>query len=286
MRRKLCLCLLITVSLFSVSPAAAGGYTLSMLPRYSVEEIHRRIVPLARYLTKKTGLPVTPVVTSTFEQYRQQLLNGSITIGFENPYIYVLASSAHQAIALAEKESGGDRFRGIIIVRSDSPVTDIGDLEGKTISIVGKTSAGGYLSQKLTLQEEGIAPEKDCTLIEAADNKQENVILSVYTGDADAGFIRESALKKASAFIPPNALKVIARTAWLPNWALSVSRTMDPEDQQKILSALLSLSANDPASRALKIARFRKTSDREYDVVRQAAGLPKRRDSLGSPLSE
>ncbi|MBU1139449.1 MAG: phosphate/phosphite/phosphonate ABC transporter substrate-binding protein [Proteobacteria bacterium] len=216
----------------------AADYKLSMLPRYSTEEINNRITPLAEYLRKKTGLNIIPTLTSTFDQYLKQLSSGGIDIGFENPYIYVLAAESHEVIAMAVKGGDGDRFRGIIITRSDSSLSAIDDLIGKKVAIVGYTSAGGYLSQKLTLLENGIDVQKDCTIEEVPENKQENVVFSVYTGDVDAGFIRESAIDKAGDFIPSGAIRVMASTAWLPNWALSVSRNMQPEDREKIVKAI------------------------------------------------
>jgi len=252
---------------------ASAGYKLSMLPRYSTDEIHKRIVPIADYLSKATGLQIDPVVVSTFDQYQKQLIGGAIQVGYENPYIYVLASKAHEVIALAEKERSGTRFRGIIITRADSPIKTLEDLRGKSISIVGYTSAGGYLSQKLTLAEHGIDVKTDCRLVEAANNKQENVILAVYTGDVDGGFIRGSALHRADNFVPQTAIKVLKETAWLPNWALSVSRTMPAADRKKIADAIFALNKQSPAAQALKINRFVPATDQQYNSIRKAAGI-------------
>ena len=266
-------CLACCAVMFSSQTLYAAGYKLSMLPRYSTEEINKRISPLAEYLSKETGLDISPTLTSTFDQYTKQLSGGSIDIGFENPYIYVLASDSHEAVAMAVKGQDGDKFRGIIIVRQGSPIKSIDDLLDKKIAIVGYNSAGGYLSQKLTLLENDIDVTQDCTIEEAPDNKQENVVFSVYTGDVDAGFIRESALHKADEFMPQGSITVLARTAWLPNWALSISRKMPREDRDKIVKAILSLGTGSPPLDALKIKKFRKADDSEYDSIRKAAGL-------------
>ena len=267
-RRILC----ILFCLFAACSQAMAAYTVSMLPRYSIEEIHRRITPLAGYLQSATGLSIRPILVPTFTRYEKLLASG-IDIGYENPYIYALASDKHQVIAMAEKGKDNDRFRGIIIVRADSPIQRLEDLRGKTISIVGFTSAGGYLSQKLTLEEHGLAVRKACRVEEAPDNKQENVILAVYTGDADAGFIRESALHRVDRYVPAAAIRVLAETAWLPNWALSVRRTMPAGDREKITRALLALPPDSPVLKALKIKRFRRADDAEYNSIRKAAGL-------------
>ena len=276
LRSTICFFTVICISvLLTAQLSMAASYKLSMLPRYSTEEINKRITPLAAYLSKETGLDISPTLTATFNQYSQQLTSGGINIGFENPYIYVLAAEAHEVVAMAVKGRHGDKFRGIIITRSGSKIDQFSDLKGKKIAIVGYTSAGGYLSQKLTLLENGIDVKKDCIIEEAQGNKQENVIFAVYTGDVDAGFIRESALTKARDFVPPSAIKVLNRSAWLPNWALSISRSMPPEDKENITRAIKKLKSSHPVMKALKIRELRAAQDNEYDSVRKAAGIAK-----------
>jgi len=251
---------------------AAESYKLSMLPRYSSEEINRRISPLADYLTQKTGAKIEAVITSDFTQYEKQLKSGAIGMGYENPYIYTLVSNTHEALAMAVKGKDRDKFRGIIIARKGSGLTRLEDLRGKLISIVGYTSAGGYLSQKLSLMEAGIDVNRECTISEAVDNKQENVILAVYTGEADAGFIRESALHQADSYISAAQIEVVGECAWLPNWAFSVNRTMPDKTKKDIQAALLALQPNHPVLKALKIDSFKLAGDGDYDPVRRASG--------------
>ena len=268
MRLVLLLILILTIS----APAFADTYKLSMLPRYSPEEINRRITPLARYLSKKTGHNIEAVITSDFGQYEKQLKNGSIAIGYENPYIYALVSDSHEAIAMALKGKDKDKFRGIIIARVETGLSTLKDLRGKTISIVGYTSAGGYLSQKLSLMNAGFK-KTDVNLTEAINNKQENVILAVYTGEVDAGFIRESALHQADKYIATSQIKVVSKCAWLPNWAFSVKKTLPGQFKKDIQTALLNLESNHNVMKTLKINSFRSAVDEDYDTVRQAAGL-------------
>ena len=273
MKRVPALILVLFAIFLSTETLVAETYQLSMLPRYSSEEINRRISPLAGYLSKKAGVTIEPIIINNFTQYEKRLKNGVIEIGYENPYIYVLVSQTHEVLAMALKGKGGDKFRGIIIVRSGSDIVSVNDLKNRRISIVGRTSAGGYLSQKLTLMQNGLDVEKDCQVSEAIDNKQENVILSVYTGDVDAGFIRESALHMADKFVPPSMIKVINRSAWLPNWALSVKRSLPEEKKKAIKKALTDLKKDNPVIKALKIINFRAATDEEYDPVRQASGM-------------
>jgi phosphonate transport system substrate-binding protein len=274
MIRHLTISILILAFAMPLVQVKAESYTLSMLPRYSPEEINQRITPLAALLATKLNARVEPVVASDFQQYEQRLKRGDIKIGYENPYVYVRVSDQQEVIAMASKGKNKNRFRGIIITRTDSEIVEIGDLKGKTVSIVSHSSAGGFLSQKVTLEEKGFDLKQDLQLVEALDNKQENVILSVYYGDVDAGFIRESALRKVDSYVPPSQIRVIKRTAWLPNWALSVNRTMPDEAKKIIKETILRLTKGDKVLQALKIDNFIPAKDTDYDIMRKAAGLP------------
>lgn len=274
MIRKIALLCLVMSLVFASSSlsVAKDEYKFSMLPRYFPKKIRSMIEPVAEHLSEELGALVTPVLTKDFVEYENQLKSGKIEIGYENPLVYTKVSETHEVLAMAIKGEGGDRFRGIVIARPDSDIQDITDLRHKKIIIVGRTSAGGFLSQKLSLAQEGIMVEKDCLLEEASDNKQENVIISVSIGDVDAGFIRESALHIADKYIQPGTIKVVAPCAWLPNWALSVHRELTDKRKKAIRTAMVGLDKNSAVLKAMGITGFKPATDSQYDVVRQVAG--------------
>lgn len=257
------------VLLLSIPASASDVYEFSMLPRYFPKKIHSMIDPLAAYLSNAIGVQVNPVLANDFGEYENRLKSGEIEIGYENPLVYTKVSETHEVLAMAIKGEGGDRFRGIIIARPDSGIQAFSDLKHKKIMIVGETSAGGFLSQKLTLAENGLDVENDCELEVASDNKQENVIISVSVGDVDAGFIRESALHIADQYIQPGTVKVVAPCAWLPNWALSVNRQLPAEMKSAIQAAMVKLDETSAVLKAMDVSGFKPATDSEYDVVRQ-----------------
>jgi phosphonate transport system substrate-binding protein len=250
------------------APVYADNLKISILPRYFPEKLTAMITPLAAYLSDETGFSIEPVLTDNFASYESELLKGKIAIGYENPLVYVNVSTQHNVIATAVKGEGGDKFRGIIISRPDSGISKIASLKGKRVMIVSKASAGGFLSQKLTLLENGLDVDRDCELSVAADNRQENVIISVSIGDVDAGFIRESAFHKAAQFIMPDSVKDLAKTAWLPNWALSVNKDMPQSQKDAIQKALLKLTPDSPALQAMELKSFIAASDSDYEILR------------------
>jgi phosphonate transport system substrate-binding protein len=265
--KKIALCLLALLS-FPCSSAAAEGYFLSMPPLFSAEQMNVMLKPLATRLSEETGNTIEVFLAKNIDQYSAEVLHGTIVIGYETPVVYVNISNVHEAIASAVATQQDALPRGIIITRPESGISGLGDLKGKKIMIASRISTGGFLSQKLTLQENGIDVEHDCQLTEATNYQEENVLISVSIGDVDAGFISEHALHKADQYIAPGSITVIATTAPLPNWVVSVTRTMPQVQKDELKKALLSLSAEDPVSKALGISGFTSASDADYDIIR------------------
>jgi len=248
--------------------ATAEVYPIAMLPLHAPEEVLGRITPLAAYLSAQTGMDIRAVIHRNYGDYENRALSGDLALGYQNPSVYIRISHVHEALAIAEDTIGGTRFRGLIITTTDSPIQTLSDLKGKRISIVGRTSTGGYLSPSLTLRKAGLDPEKDCRIMEAADNTQENVIFSVHIGEADAGFIRESALHMANTYIPPGRIRVLAEGEWIPNYCLSVRRDLPEAAKQSIRKALLALEPGHPVLQSLHILRWHPAEDADFDGIR------------------
>ena len=243
--------------------------TVALLPRYSVEFMNKRTNLLAQYLSNQLEKEVKPVITTDFNDFTSRIQSGEITIGLEDPMVYVAVSNVHEAVATVIKNDMA-KLRGVIIVRKDSSIEKLEDLEGKVVSIAGKGSAAGYLSQKITLAEIGLSPGRDYKIETAVENKHENVILSVYTGDVDAGFVRRISIKQVSKFIPIEKIRILKATAWLPNWALSVNSNLPAAIKTEIADAIVDLRVDSPVAKSFKINGFQPADDFSYDPIREA----------------
>ena len=249
---------------------AAGPMKISMLPAYAPELINQKVTALASYLGQATGQRFEAELYSDFSQYEKRLKAGTLSVGYQSPAVFVNVADAQQVIAMAVSKAGQARRRGIIITMKNSDIRTLEDLRGKNVSIAGFFASYGYLSQKLTLKAAGIDVETDMNLTEAVDNKGENVILAVYTGEADAGFIHEAALQETLNYVSVSTIKVLATCAWLPNWAVSVNRGLPARLKKEIQAALLDIPADHSVLNILNIKGFRSATDGDYALVKQA----------------
>lgn len=246
-----------------------------ILPLYSAITIYDRYEPLMRYLSKKTGYEFKLVIPRDFEDFVRIVKSGKVHFSYQNPYIFALINKKVNTKPLVitvgedcldEGVCGGDRFRGVIITRYDSLITNIDDLKGKNVMIVSPTSAGGYLSQKIFLKRKGIDVERDVRIIDA--KRQENVILGVYRGKADAGFIRESAIVVWKEEFDMDKIRVLARTDYLPNWPFASIGNDKPALAQKVKRLLIEIE-DTKALQAARIKGFRPAKEEEFEALKQ-----------------
>jgi phosphonate transport system substrate-binding protein len=252
--------------------ALAADLTLAVTPHFAPEEIPTRVTPLKERLESALGKSIEIVVSSDFIDFEKKLKGGQIDISYLDPTLYPSAADTVEAAAMSSAGTFGVRLRGIVITRADSGIVSLEDLKGHSVSIVGLKSTGGYLSQKVTLEKEGI-DLASLQIQEAIDNKQENVVLSVYYGDVDAGFIDEDALHIVDRYVPPNQIRVIQRTAWMPNWTIALKRSLPDALKTKLRDTLVGLKGDDTALKALGVRAFVPANDANYDVVRKAIGM-------------
>jgi phosphonate transport system substrate-binding protein len=253
--------------------ALAADLTLAVTPRFAPEELLARVMPLKERLESAIGKSIDIAISPDYKDFEKRLKSGQIDIAYLDPTLYPTVSAVVDAIAMSSEGASGARLRGIVITHADSDIVALDDLKGHSVAIVSFKSTGGYLSQKVTLEKEGI-DLADLQLQEAVDNKQENVVLAVYFRDVDAGFIGDNDLHIADRYVPPNRIRVIQRTAWMPNWAIAVKRSLPDGVKTKLRETLVGLQDDDPALKALGVKAFVPASDADYNVVRRAAETP------------
>lgn len=263
-----------TLVLFVALPVtgAASEVKLGLLPRLAEKELLEMFTPLARYLERETALKVTLVVPKDFDSYTKQAIEGEFDLGFTNPLIYVQVKKAASEIAplaLASEPGVGTKLIGVFIVVKESPLKSITELKGKKISFVDPGSAAGYVAQMLELKKVGVKKE-DLAITFAG--RPPKVGEAVRDGKADAGGMPESVFKRLPF---EYMLRVIGKTAALPNWPVHTTKKTDKQVASKVKEALLKLKPlTAEAERVLAKAGlegFVPTTDQDFAPMREAA---------------
>lgn len=281
--RKLILFISIVV-LLALSLAACGGdpelgseenpIVMSFVPSGDTQDIIASGDTLAQLLSERTGLTVTSNVGTDFSSVREAMCAGQAQIGWLNTFNYVLANEQCGVdAALATSRFGATTYAGQIIVRADSGIETLEDLNGKVMCWVDPASTSGYIIPRIMLAANGIDPDTAFSqTIEAGSHN--NVVTQVYNGDCDAGATFSDARTGIEEEFPDvlEVVSVLATTSDIPNDSVSFVSDFPEEMRAEIVSALLDIAASPEGQEALNtlynIEGLVESSDSFYDTFR------------------
>lgn len=217
--------------------------------------------PMEAYFSKALDAPVKIAVYPP-NRVGRELVTGTLDFALVNPAIAVEVIESGAALPIGTlKVNGQAYFAGAIIARRDRNISTLADLKDKNVLAHQKSSAGAYIFQLYHLRKNGIDPFKDFKSLRHNDN-QDYIVAAVYTGRIDAGFVRSGIIEALAAEGKINLEKLVViderhdelkyrhTTELYPERYLVVSRKLDPALRTRLERAALSLTPDDPATRA------------------------------------
>ncbi|MFP4484243.1 MAG: phosphate/phosphite/phosphonate ABC transporter substrate-binding protein [Spirochaetota bacterium] len=256
----------------------------SFVPSGDTQEIVAGGEEVADMIYDKTGLVVEVSVATEYAGVIEALSSDppSAHMASLATFSYVLAADRGVAEAeLVAVRFGSPTYNGQIIVRADSDITEIADLDGKTFARPDPLSTSGWIIPMLTLRANGIVPEEDLDEIVDAGGHPA-VVAAVYNGDVDAGATYVDARGEIEDDNPDvmEQVRVIAISEDIPNDGVQFHPSVPEETREQIVTALLELAETEEGVEALGQAYswsdLVQRDDSFYDPFRQvlqASGL-------------
>lgn len=238
-------------------------YYLGIPPQQTPNEIAKRWTPFATYLSRKTGLNIQLQTAKDITTFHGQLKHGQLDISFVNPqtYIQVHQLAGYQAFA---KERGGATI-GLIIVRKDSLIQDVAQLDQLTMAFAGPTAftATTLPRNYLKLRRVDVTPQ----YVVSIDSVYRAVAKGLFQaggGEARTFGSLDSDLKKE--------LRILWESKPLPPFPFFAHPRIPKEVVMRIQRAFLTMDA-DAQGRAilqtLNFKGFEAADDADYDIVRK-----------------
>lgn len=280
----LCLAWLSVKPLFEDSTLGSPTNPIRMMltPSTDAQAIVKNGDVLAAYIEKETGLSVRVDVPNFYITVVEAFGTKRADVAIMNTFSYLLAHSKYQANAVLRvaRRYGELSYRGQFIVREDSGIDSLYQLEGKTIAFVDPSSTSGYIYPKEMLRERNITVKE-----EMFANGHNQVVLKVYQGDIDAGAVffsptdtvtgeRLDARCKIAPQHPDvyDVVKVIGLTREIPNDPVVMRNGLPEHIRQSIIRALMKFQSTVEGKAALmsiaSVEGFVETSDDDYAEVR------------------
>jgi len=188
--------------------------------------------PILNELEKRTGLAFRLVATPSIPAFEKECLKGAYDFVYLNPYHLL---KAHASVGYLPIVRDRSEFRGILVVRKDSPINSPSELNGKTVAFPSPNALGDSLLMRAELSSlfhVSVAP--------LYVTSHGSVYLHVAKGLADAGGGVEKTLQEQEGAIR-DALKVIYETRPVPSHPVAVHPRVIGPDAEKVRRAFIEM---------------------------------------------
>ena len=232
----------------------------------------RKFIPFLNYLAQE----MTPIlgekvtikikIASQYETGISDLTKGHVDFSRFGPASYVKAKEQNAGIQIIamETKNGAKTFNGIIAVHTESTITDLSDLKGRSFAFGDKLSTiGRYLSQAELLNA-GISAS-DLKTYEYL-GRHDKVGAAVGNKYFDAGALKENTFKKMQAKNTPIKVLFTFKNVTKP-WIANAS--LPPRIYEALKTAML--QADDPdVLKKISKSGFLGGTDQDFDIIRTA----------------
>jgi len=171
-----------------------------------------RVVPIwegMRDYFGEVGRPIDYVLFSNYDRQVQALLSRHIDIAWNTNLAWIkvhrYTGGACRVLAMRDVDA---RFTTVLVARTDSGVASLADVRGKRLALGSADSAQAAILPRHFLQQTGIDPERDCTLLRFdldvgkhgdTGTSELEVLRALREGQADVGALGDATWERQVA---------------------------------------------------------------------------------------
>ena len=235
---------------------AENPIVLSMVPSGDTPEIIASADQITNLLMEKTGYVIEGNVATSYAAVIEAMGAGKAHMGTLATFAYLLAHEKYGVeCALVSVRYGSPYYKGQVIAGADTGITQLSDLAGKTMCWVDAASTSGFIVPSVMLKAAGVDPDTDLAQqVEAGSH--DNVVLSVYQGDCDAGATFVDARGNIADDFPDvnDKVIVIEESAEIPNDGLQFIKDFPADMKAIIVQAFVEIMATEEGQAAMNLS--------------------------------
>ena len=258
---------------FSSGPSsiAKPTYRFVIHPLYNPARLIQLYQPAIDYLNRRlTNARLVLEASRDYHKFEEKYRARKGDFLLPNPWQALQAMKVgYRVIAMAGEPSD---FKGLFVVRRDSPVKVPADLKGKAVSYPASTALAACLMPQLYLHDRGIDVNVDIT--NNYVGSQESSILNAYAGHTAVAATWPPPWRAFQKDHPQEAsqLKVLWETESLVNNAIMARDDLPATLVEEVRTLLLRLDGDSEGKAVLsgiETARILPANDADYEVVRR-----------------
>jgi phosphonate transport system substrate-binding protein len=226
--------------------SAKNPIVISLVPAKDTKTLMISAKELSAWLEKETGYHFEISIPTSYIAVVEAFGGKRVDIAYLNTTNYFLAEEKYGAEVqfITLNIDGNSMYKGQFIVRSDSKIKKLEDIQGKKIAYVDPTSASGYILPAYQLKQKGIKPAEAVFA-----GKHDSVVSMVYQKQVDVGTTfyalpekgeQMDARRLVATQYPDvwSKIKILDFTVMLANDALVFRQDLEPDIKERLVKAI------------------------------------------------
>jgi phosphonate transport system substrate-binding protein len=225
---------------------AAKPYVVSVVPQLPASETYSHWAPVLEAVGLATKQCFTLNISKTIPDFELELLAGTPDFSYMNPYHQVMA---YRRQAYRPLVADATPLTGIVVVRRDSGITKLDDLNGKQLAFPSPNAFAASLITRATLSQRGI----DIKPLYVKTHS--NVYRSVLQADVVAGGAVNNTLAREPEGLQ-SQLKVLFESSGYRAHPFSAHPRVPAAVQESVRKALIAYASTDAGKAAMNKAQM------------------------------
>lgn len=215
----------------------AETYTFGVVPQFDIRQVTRIWQPILEEVSSRSGVTLKLSPSARIQEFEKEFENGNFDFAYMNPYHALVANrvKGYQPIL----NDHGKRLFGIIVVRKDSPISDITQIDGKKVVMPAPNALGASLLPRSEFSNKfHIKPEISYV------RSHDSVYLNTAMGMADAGGAVMATFKRQPKEVR-DQLRILYKTGNVPKHPVTAHPRVPSEVVKRVQKAFLELGNSD-----------------------------------------
>lgn len=225
------------------------------------------------------GIPVEVLIADDYNAVIETMRNGNAQIASFGPFSYIIAHdrSNAEAIAITAKNEEDSSYNSYIITHKDTGITDIKDIEGKSMTFVDPASTSGNLVPRAAIVKElGVIPEEVDGIFSSVQfaGNHDNSFLAVANKSVEVGAVSNTTYEKAlrEGIVNEEDIVILAESAPIPKSPIAIHGDLPQEVKDKIIEFFNTYDNQEYFTLSgAEGSKFLTVDDSKYDGIREVA---------------
>jgi len=224
--------------------AEGSHYKVGVVPQFNPRVVKQTWQPILNYVEQQTGVKLELSASTRIPEFEKEFEQGKFHFAYMNPYHAVVAKRAQGYEPILHDRS--KRLFGIIVVRKDSALTGVSQLDGKKMAMPAPNALGAALIPRAEFATKfKIKPAINYV------RSHDSVYLNTALGTVEAGGGVMGTLKRQPQAVQ-DKLRILYKTGNVAKHPITVHPSVPKNITNKVKNAFLKLGQTEQGQALLK----------------------------------